>query len=253
MTTDPTRWHTPTLKDRKPNYAPPILAWVGDTIRLKDGTLHTVAERGYDDSWTTTDGRRVIRNEIDWDHLRQSRGIPRDPWAPPTPRANWEAPTARANWAPPKPVEPSHITGSGYPEGFLERMGYTGAQRPRVAAAPKPAPRPVRKLRKTPVEFKSEALRQKWQAWRTRRRLGNKRKSINLTIREHFDRRRLLAFGTSLLGYDITKLMDPPKRGGVKAHSAKCRAGRKGAKGGPGFIRTDPRCPACKAQKRGKR
>lgn len=70
--------------------------------------------------------------------------------------------------------------------------------------------------------------------------------------RLRIDKRKLLAFGTSLLGYDITKLMDPPKRSGGKAHSAKCRAGRKGAKGGPGFIRTDPRCPACKAQKRGR-
>lgn len=244
MTTDHTRWHTPTLKDRKPNYAPPILAWVGDTIRLKDGTLHRVASYEYDaTTWTTTDGRRVIRNEIDWDHLRQSRGIPKDPWAPPTPWANWD---------PPKPVEPSRITGSGYPVDFLERMGID-PKRPRVNAAPKPAPRPVRKLRKTPVKGETMTPRKRWQDWRKRRRLGNKRKSINLTIREHFDRRRLLAFGTSLLGCDITKLMGPLKRSNGKAHSRKCQAGRKGAKGGPGFIRVDPRCPVCKAQKRGKR
>lgn len=152
-------------------------------------------------------------------------------------------------------ITPSRITGSGYPEGFLERFEASGTM-PAIGKQPRRA-------------RKGDPIRH--QAWsddgpQTEKFAGVRKGRIKTSDdrypmsggwfhadgspvkwarRLRIDKRKLLAFGTSLLGYDITKLMDPPKRGG-KAHSKKCQAGRKGAKGGPGFIKADPRCPACK-------
>lgn len=187
----------------------------------------------------------------------------------------------RGPWPAPKPVrpwDPPKLTGSGYPAGYLERLRASGTW-----PAPKPSrnaiipgatitsrygsldPLQVVEVNDNLVtyvrngerftmypEHAELAPRTKRAKRKLKRKLKRELGPSRLVSRVKNNRRKLLAFGTSLLGYDITKLMDPPKRGG-KAHSAKCRAGRKGAKGGPGFIRTDPRCPACKAQKRGKR